>query len=482
MAVKVGRMDDAEGRWSWEDAPEHQPAAGSGWVAAGPRATVTVTVPVPRIAVTAAGTVTVGPPATPPRATPPAGAPAEPAGGTVATEAAAEVAPAEPEPRPEPAATAETPAEPAAEAPADAPAEPTSEATAEPTPAAPPAADPGPPPAPAPTAAPAPTPAPPAPASPPTPAPEHPGRPGGAVIELGRAADLELSSDRLLRRPGGSRWPRGGLSALRAGGRSHEARIEAIRTPLRRCHRIAVISLKGGVSKTTTTMVLGSILAAERSDRVLALDANPDSGTLGRRVRRQTPATIRTFVTALPEIRTYMDIRQFTSQASSGLEVLANDSDPAVSRTFNDTDYRQAMEVLSGQYPLVLTDSGTGLLYSAMRGVLDLADQLVVVATASVDGATSASMTLDWLEAHGYRQLVERSVTVISRVRDAGRVVREDYVVEHFASRCRAVVSIPFDPHLAQGAEVDLTQLRKPTRAAYYELAAHVGQGFTHQA
>ncbi|MFJ9341915.1 MinD/ParA family protein [Streptomyces sp. NPDC101733] len=493
MAVKVGRMDDAEGRWSWEDAPEHQPAAGSGWVAAGPRATVTVTVPVPRIAVTAAGTVTVGPPATPPRATPPAGAPEEPAGGTVETEAAAEVAPAEPEPRPapptpEPAARAEAPAEP----------------TAEPTPAAPPAADPGPPPAPAQTAAPAPTPtpapapvpapvvappvpAPPAPATPPPPppappAPEHPGRPGGAVIELGRAADLELSSDRLLRRSGGSRWTRGGLSALRAGGRSHEARIEAIRTPLRRCHRIAVISLKGGVSKTTTTMVLGSILAAERSDRVLALDANPDSGTLGRRVRRQTPATIRTFVTALPEIRTYMDIRQFTSQASSGLEVLANDSDPAVSRTFNDTDYRQAMEVLSGQYPLVLTDSGTGLLYSAMRGVLDLADQLVVVATASVDGATSASMTLDWLVAHGYRQLVERSVTVISRVRDAGRVVREDYVVEHFASRCRAVVSIPFDPHLAQGAEVDLTQLRKPTRAAYYELAAHVGQGFTHQA
>ncbi|RSS75544.1 MinD/ParA family protein [Streptomyces sp. WAC06614] len=299
-----------------------------------------------------------------------------------------------------------------------------------------------------------------------------------AAIELGRAADTELSSERLLRRPSGARRLLGGLSARRAAGRTNEAQAEAIRTPVRRCHRIAVISLKGGVSKTTTTMVLGSILAAERSDRVLALDANPDSGTLGRRLTRQTRATIRDFVTALPDVRTYMDIRRFTSQSTSGLEVLANDSDPAVSRLFDDEDYRRVMGVLSGQYPIVLTDSGTGLLYSAMRGVLDLADQLVVVATASVDGATSASMTIDWLEAHGYRDLVRRSVTVISRVRESGRLVREADMIDHFGARCRGVVVIPFDAHLAQGAEVDLAQVGRPTRAAYYELAALVGQGF----
>src|SRR5262249_42957988 len=157
----------------------------------------------------------------------------------------------------------------------------------------------------------------------------------------------------------------------------------------------------------------------------IAVDANPDSGTLGRRVSRQTPATIRDLVTALPGLRTYMDIRAFTSQAPSGLEVLANDSDPGVSRTFDDEDYRRVMELLGGQYPIVLTDSGTGLLHSTMRGVLDLADQLVVVATPSVDGATSASITLDWLAAHGYEEQVRRAVTVISGVRSNGsRLVR----------------------------------------------------------
>lgn len=44
------------------------------------------------------------------------------------------------------------------------------------------------------------------------------------------------------------------------------------------CYRIAVISLKGGVGKTTTTTALGSTLATERQDKILAIDANPDAG------------------------------------------------------------------------------------------------------------------------------------------------------------------------------------------------------------
>src|SRR5206468_1454934 len=41
-------------------------------------------------------------------------------------------------------------------------------------------------------------------------------------------------------------------------------------------HRVAVLSLKGGVGKTTTVMGLGSTLASLRGDRVIAVDANPD--------------------------------------------------------------------------------------------------------------------------------------------------------------------------------------------------------------
>ncbi|MCI4141023.1 MinD/ParA family protein [Streptomyces sp. MMS20-AI2-20] len=244
------------------------------------------------------------------------------------------------------------------------------------------------------------------------------------------------------------------------------------------CYRIAVISLKGGVGKTTTTTALGSTLATERQDKILAIDANPDAGTLGRRVRRETGATIRDLVQAIPYLNSYMDIRRFTSQAPSGLEIIANDVDPAVSTTFNDEDYRRAIDVLGKQYPIILTDSGTGLLYSAMRGVLDLADQLIIISTPSVDGASSASTTLDWLSAHGYADLVSRSLTVISGVRETGKMIKVDDIVAHFQTRCRGVLVVPFDEHLAAGAEVDLDMMRPKVREAYFNLAALVAEDF----
>jgi len=295
---------------------------------------------------------------------------------------------------------------------------------------------------------------------------------------LGYTAAVELSSDRLLRgQPKAQRQqPR-----FQFGGKAAQAdraqKLELIRQPVMSCYRIAVISLKGGVGKTTTTTSLGATLASERQDKVVAIDANPDAGTLGRRIKRQTGATIRDLVTAIPHLRSYMDIRQFTSQdPHSGLEIVANDVDPAVSTTFDDSDYRKVIQVLGQHYPIILTDSGTGLLYSAMRGVLDLADQLIVVATPSVDGASSASTTLDWLSAHGYADLVQRSITVVSGVRETSKMIKVEDIVAHFQTRCRGVVVVPFDESLAAGAEVNLAMMRPKVRDAYFELAALVGE------
>ncbi|WP_236076468.1 nucleotide-binding protein [Streptomyces coffeae] len=304
----------------------------------------------------------------------------------------------------------------------------------------------------------------------------------GAGAPLGYTAAVELSSDRLIRGKQKPKKNNVGGSRFKFGGKKEEAerqrKLELIRTPVLSCYRIAVISLKGGVGKTTTTTALGATLATERQDKVIAIDANPDAGTLGRRVRRETGATIRDLVTAIPYLNSYMDIRRFTSQAPSGLEILANDVDPAVSTTFNDEDYRRVIDVLGKQYPIILTDSGTGLLYSAMRGVLDLADQLIIISTPSVDGASSASTTLDWLSAHGYSDLVSRSLTVISGVRETGKMIKVDDIVSHFETRCRGVVVVPFDEHLSAGAEVDLDMLRPKTREAYFNLSALVAEDF----
>ena len=115
-------------------------------------------------------------------------------------------------------------------------------------------------------------------------------------------------------------------------------------------------------------------------------------------------------------------------------------------------------------YSLVLTDCGTGMLHSAMSAVLDKADALVVISSGSVDGARSASATLDWLDAHGHQDLVRNSIAVINGVRPRARrgVTKVDLnkVVDHFARRCRSVCQVPFDPHLEEGAEISLDRLQ----------------------
>lgn len=253
---------------------------------------------------------------------------------------------------------------------------------------------------------------------------------------------------------------------------------DQVSQPLRGCYRIALLSLKGGVGKTTTTVTLGSTFAELRGDRVVAVDANPDRGTLSQKVPTETAATVRTLLRDEAHIERYSDARAYTSQNVHRLEVLASDSDPAVSEAFSAQDYERTLALLERYYSIVLTDCGTGLMHSAMRAILENTDALVVISSGSVDGARSASATLDWLDAHGYRDLVSGSVAVVNSVRPKSGKVDLDRVVGHFEQRCRAVHLLPFDPHLEEGAEVDLERLLPGTRRALLRLAAEVASGF----
>jgi len=258
--------------------------------------------------------------------------------------------------------------------------------------------------------------------------------------------------------------------------------VAHVNQPLTGCYKIALLSLKGGVGKTTMTATLGATFASIRGDRVIAVDANPDRGALSQKVPLETAATVRDLLRDADRIERYSDVRSYTSQGPSRLEVLASESDPAVSEAFNADEYARALTVLERFYSLVLTDCGTGLMHSAMASVLQNADTLIIVSSGSVDGARSASATLDWLDAHGYGELVRNSVAVINAVRPRSGKVDLQKVVDHFGRRCRAVRLVPFDPHLEEGAEVSLDRLRRPTREALIEVAAVVADGFAHAA
>jgi len=257
-----------------------------------------------------------------------------------------------------------------------------------------------------------------------------------------------------------------------------QERIERIRTPLRGPRRVVTLSRKGGAGKTTTTLMLGHTLAMHRGDRVVALDANPDAGSLIYRVRRESPATVTNLLGERDLITKYADLREYTSQAPSRLEVIASDDDPTISQALGDRDYRVVLDLLNQHYNVILVDTGTGILDGAIQGILREADQIVVVMPPALDGARVAAGTLDWLDQHGHADLVSSAVAVINTSRGRQRWVQLDEIENHFSSRCAGTVRIPWDPALDSGAAVDLNDLRSSTRDAYLELAELVADGF----
>jgi MinD-like ATPase involved in chromosome partitioning or flagellar assembly len=259
--------------------------------------------------------------------------------------------------------------------------------------------------------------------------------------------------------------------------REREDLLARIRQPIRGDFRIAVLSIKGGVGKTTTTLGLGSAFATIRTDRVIAVDANPDRGTLAQRVADPSQATVSDLL-ADSSLDRYSDVRHYTRMSASRLEVLGSPLDPAVSEAFGERDYRRTIDILQNYYNVILTDCGTGIMHSAMAGVLDLAHAIVLVSSPALDAARSASATLEWLTNHGYSGLVREAHVVLSASGPGAAAVRMEKLYDHFGARCRSVHLIPFDSHLAEGGEVDIELLKPSTFEAYVDVAGAIAEKF----
>ncbi|MBZ6371630.1 MAG: MinD/ParA family protein [Microbacterium hominis] len=245
---------------------------------------------------------------------------------------------------------------------------------------------------------------------------------------------------------------------------------------------VPVLSRKGGVGKTTVTTLLGMALADAREDRVIAVDANPDRGTLADRIGRTSGKTVRDLVRAQADVRGFNDISDIVARDHTRLDILASDTDPHVSEAFSDDDYRSVAEVAAHFYSVVLTDTGTGIVHSVMGATLERADDIVVVAGLSVDEARLASETLTWLETNGFADLVRRAVVVLNTARPGAALVRAEELEAHFASRVRTVVRVPYDPHIASGSAITFRDLQPETREAARQLAATLVEGLRQQA
>ena len=179
---------------------------------------------------------------------------------------------------------------------------------------------------------------------------------------------------------------------------------EVIAAPrLQRCVTIAIVSPKGGVGKTTVTALLGSLLAFLRRDRVVAVETNPDWGSLGRRLVPDHPIFIDELLTgplSEPSISTTrLDAR--LGRGPDGLMVAPAPTDPNRAARLDESAYRTLFARLSELVGTLVLDCGTGLDDPPARAALGCADQLVLVCDDEPDTASIVAEAAGWLRHAG---------------------------------------------------------------------------------
>ena len=379
-----------------------------------------------------------------------------------------------------PAAEAPAPEAPAAEAPA-----PEAPAPETPAPEAPAAAAPIP--APEPSAPDAPEPsAPDAPelSAPELSAPELPAPPASAPVVAARFVGVERerpvpSIERAVSGPGS----RGEVSWRRqvkvvAGGQGPGKRDqEALdrdraRLPLAGPLLIAVLGCTRGAGQTVTTLMTAHILAAVRGIPVAALDLNPGATSLA--VRRAPAVSLQRLLAGQQPGHPghpghpgpgHSGQRPGRGQGAR-LDVIADLRGNDAAHPLDGDGYQRLADLLAERYPLTLIDPAP----AGLTRVLSAADQLLLVAPASPDAATSLANTQQWLGAHGYGELAARAVTLVNGVsrRTMEDVLRAESVAR---GRCRAIVRVPWDDHLSAADRPPGEVLHPQTRLAYTALA-----------
>ncbi|MER7456592.1 ATPase [Micromonospora sp. NPDC126480] len=241
---------------------------------------------------------------------------------------------------------------------------------------------------------------------------------------------------------------------------------------------LAFANPKGGVHKTTATVLAAATVGSVRGRGVLAWDDNELRGTLGLRAGSARHArTIRHLVNDLahieikdgPELLDHLD--DYLRHASDGsYDVLAGEESPRFAQRLDQFTVRRVLDLLRRTHEVVCVDTGNNVESANWRTVMQAADQLVVTTVPREDAAFSADWMLDLLHEVGMGELADNAVTLIS-CPTPGRTDLQADLERHFATRTRAVTVVPYDPALESGSSIEYHQLQPATREAWLAAA-----------
>jgi MinD-like ATPase involved in chromosome partitioning or flagellar assembly len=258
-----------------------------------------------------------------------------------------------------------------------------------------------------------------------------------------------------------------------------ERAIGVMRRKLGRPRVLAFANPKGGVHKTTATVLAAATIGSVRGRGVLAWDDNELRGTLGLRAGSARHArTIKHLLADLMQIENLHgdallgELDGYLRHASDGsYDVLAGEENPRFAQRLDQTTVRRVMDLLRRTHDVICVDTGNNVESVNWQTVMRQADQLVITTVPREDAAFTADWMLDVLDESGMGDLVANAVTLISCPSPGPLPLLGDFQ-KHFATRTRAVAVVPYDPALEVGSSIEYAELQPDTRQAWLKAAA----------
>ncbi|MEU4606025.1 hypothetical protein AB0F43_23815 [Kribbella sp. NPDC023972] len=230
--------------------------------------------------------------------------------------------------------------------------------------------------------------------------------------------------------------------------------IATIRRPIAIMRRVGVLSPVDNGGTSTVTALLSTMLAAQRSDRVVAVDCDPGGAELSRRLELSVGAG---------------PIERVSLLRSEG-------NAEAVRTTLAEAQGQGARDV-----GLAVVDCPGGLFDEIPAEMAGTGHCAVVVVPSVQHVANYCLSQLDQLTPDGQDVLLTRGILVITMVENVDPA-SVNWLVEAFRQRGMEPVVLPFDLHIAQSWPLHSEQLQSDTRRTVLELAARVVEKVTRTA
>ena len=261
--------------------------------------------------------------------------------------------------------------------------------------------------------------------------------------------------------------------------------VAIMRRKLGKPRVLAFANPKGGVHKTTATVLAAATVGSVRGRGVVAWDDNELRGTLGLRAGSARHArTIRHLVADLMQIENLHGdgllhaLDDYLRHASDGsYDVLAGEENPRFAQRLDQSTVRRVMDLLRRTHDVICVDTGNNVESVNWQTVMKAADQLVITTVPREDAAFTADWMLDLLNDTGMDDLVANAVTLIS-CPSPGKLPLLDDLTKHFATRTRAVAVVPYDPALEVGSSIEYAELQPETRSAWLRAASMMIEPF----